>query len=39
MALDTAINRDALIAVFPDLAADTNFKILSECTNNYNCIA
>lgn len=39
MALDTAINRAALIAVFPDLAADTNFKILSECTNNYNCIA
>lgn len=39
MALDTSINRTILANVFPDLAKDTNFKILSECTDVYNCIA
>lgn len=39
MALDTPINRYSLIYVFPDLANDVNFKILSECTDEYNCIA
>ncbi len=39
MALDTSINRQALIGVFPDLAQDINFKILSDCTYQYNCIA
>lgn len=39
MALDTPINRKSLISVFPDLANDVNFKILSDCTPVYNCIA
>ena len=39
MALDTSINRQHLINVFPDLARDVNFKILSECSFLYNCIA
>jgi len=39
MALDTPINRYRLANVFPDLANDVNFKILSECTDEYNCIA
>lgn len=39
MALDTSINRSLLANVFPDLAKDANFKILSECTDVYNCIA
>lgn len=39
MALDSAINRSLLISIFPDLANDNNFKILSECTPVYNCIA
>lgn len=39
MALDTSVNRSFLISVFPDLAKDDNFKILSECTPVYNCIA
>lgn len=39
MALDSSINRTSLIAVFPDLANDKNFKILSEQTPVYNCIA
>lgn len=39
MALDTSINRQYLIDVFPDLAKDIHFKILSDCTPVYNCIA
>lgn len=39
MALDSSINRSALIDIFPDLAEDKNFKILSEVTPIYNCIA
>lgn len=39
MALDTPINRQLLINIFPDLARDANFKILSERTPIYNCIA
>ncbi len=39
MALDTPINRQLLINIFPDLAGDANFKILSEHTPIYNCIA
>lgn len=39
MALDSPGNRLRLIAVFPDLESDKNFKILSECNNVYNCIA
>lgn len=39
MALDTPVNRSFLISIFPDLANDNNFKILSECTPVYNCIA
>lgn len=39
MALDTPINRSVLVNVFPDLAKDKNFKILSECSDVYNCIA
>lgn len=39
MALDTSINRSILISVFPDLGSDVNFKILSERTHIYNCIA
>lgn len=39
MALDTPINRSMLIRVFPDLAGDANFKILSDRTQEYNCIA
>lgn len=39
MAFDTPINRSALISVFPDLATDVNFRVLSDCTWVYNCIA
>lgn len=39
MALNTSINRTILANVFPDLANDANFRILSECTDVYNCIA
>lgn len=39
MALNTPINRHLLSNVFPDLVNDKNFKILSECTDVYNCIA
>lgn len=39
MALDTPVNRFKLMSVFPDLAKDVNFKILSECNPIYNCIA
>lgn len=39
MALDTPTNRQSLINIFPDLAKDANFKILSDCTDTYNCIA
>lgn len=39
MALDTPINRQALIKVFPDLKNDLNFTILSDVTYVYNCIA
>lgn len=39
MALNTSVNRSFLISVFPDLAGDTNFKILSDRTQEYNCIA
>lgn len=39
MALDTPINCAALATVFPDLAKDVHFRILSECTCVYNCIA
>ena len=39
MALDTPINRHALISVFPDLAGDNNFRILSDVDPQYNCIA
>lgn len=39
MALDTPINRQQLINIFPDLAGDANFKILSDCNPVYNCIA
>lgn len=39
MALDTPVNRSFLISIFPDLANDNNFKVLSECTPVYNCIA
>lgn len=39
MALDTPINRSVLTTIFPDLASDANFKILSDCTPVYNCIA
>lgn len=39
MDLDTAVNRADLINVYPDLAGDANFKILSEPTDVYNCIA
>ena len=39
MALDTSINRSVLISVFPDLGSDANFKVLSDRTQVYNCIA
>lgn len=39
MALDTQINRNWLISVYPDLGGDVNFKILSDPTRVYNCIA
>lgn len=39
MALDSPVNRSRLADVFPDLADDANFKILSERTDVYNCIA
>lgn len=39
MALNTSINRQRLISVFPDLGIDANFIILSECSCIYNCIA
>jgi hypothetical protein len=39
MDLDTTVNRSVLASVFPDLAGDANFRILSDCTNVYNCIA
>lgn len=37
--LDTQDNRRCLIDTFPGLADDANFKVLSECTTRYNCIA
>lgn len=39
MAFDTPTNRKSLIDIFPDLAKDSNFKILSDCSYTYNCIA
>lgn len=39
MALNTPTNRSLLTTIFPDLAKDCNFKILSERTPVYNCIA
>lgn len=39
MALNTTINRNSLIEIFPDLNTDSNFKILSNKDNTYNCIA
>lgn len=39
MALDSQVNRSFLISIFPDLANDGNFRILSEWTSVYNCIA
>lgn len=39
MALDTEENRLKLIDIFPSLAGDTNFKILSEQSHIYSCIA
>lgn len=39
MALDTQINRQVLISIYPDLHGDVNFKILSDITPIYNCIA
>lgn len=39
MALNTAINRQTLIQVYPDLRNDPNFYILSPRTPVYNCIA
>lgn len=39
MALNTPANRLSLIRAFPALQHDVNFKILSEQTNRYNCIA
>ena len=39
MALDSKLNRQALMAVFPDLRGDGNFHIMSKPTPVYNCIA
>lgn len=39
MDFDTPRNRQSLIDVFPDLDGDGNFRILSDCTYTYNCIA
>lgn len=37
--LNSSVNREALISVFPNLRDDENFKILSPQTQVYNCIA
>lgn len=37
--LNSHKNREALIAVFPNLEDDVNFEILSQATPVYNCIA
>lgn len=39
MDLDTQANRLQLIAIYPDLATDPNFEILSPFNSKYNCIA
>lgn len=39
MALNTTINRQKLIQIYPDLRNDSNFQILSPRTPVYNCIA
>lgn len=39
MDLNSSINRLGLIKIFPDLKDDVNFRILSDCTPIYNCIA
>ena len=39
MDLNSQINRDELINVFPKLKDDDNFEILSPSTSVYNCIA
>lgn len=37
--LNSSVNREALISVFPNLRNDASFKILSPQTQVYNCIA
>lgn len=39
MAFDSTINRLMMMSVFPDLASDYNFKLLSDRDDKYNCIA
>lgn len=39
MDLDSKTNRLRFIALFPDLAQDENFRLESEATDIYNCIA
>lgn len=39
MALNSEVNRNELIRVFPDLKDDADFEILSPCSETYNCIA
>jgi hypothetical protein len=39
MDLNSEINRSSLISAFKELSSDKNFKILSEETPVYNCIA
>ena len=39
MDFNTQQNREFLIANFPKLGSDTNFKVNSPCTGVYNCIA
>jgi hypothetical protein len=39
MGIDTEINREQIFDAFPDLRHDPNFKLLSPCTYEYNCIA